>query len=167
MSNEDKTHFKKAFKSPYLSSADIDGFTNLTVSHVLLEPDKTKRTKDSFNTLYFKEQEIRKGEKLKPMILNVTNSKVMKLLFDTPYIDDWKEMRVTVDVDNKVKNRGQVVDGLRISPEHPQEKHELLPNTTAWDNAKAAYSRDGSLDAVKKRMTVSAENEGRLINEIG
>ena len=167
MSNESKTHFKKAFKSPYLSSADIDGFTPLTVSHVLLEPDKTKRTKDSFNTLYFKEQEIRKGEKLKPMILNVTNSRVMKLLFDTPYIDDWKDMRVTVYVDNNVKNRGQVVDGLRISPEHPQEKRELLPNTAAWNNAKAAYGRDGNLDAVKKRMTVSAENEGRLINEVG
>ena len=38
----DKTHYRKAFNSPYLSSADIVEPTDLTISHVRLEPDKTK-----------------------------------------------------------------------------------------------------------------------------
>ena len=55
----DKTHYRKAFNSPYLSSADIVEPTDLTISHVRLEPDKTKKTKDLLNTAYFKEREIR------------------------------------------------------------------------------------------------------------
>ena len=55
----DKTHFRKAFDSPYLSSADIVEPTNLTIKHVRLEADKTKKTRDLFNTAYFAEQEIR------------------------------------------------------------------------------------------------------------
>ena len=60
-----KTHFRKAFDSPYLSSADITGNTILTVKKVCLEGDKSKKTKDQFNTLHFKETELRKGEKAK------------------------------------------------------------------------------------------------------
>ena len=54
----DKTHYRKAFDSPYLSSADIVEPTVLTVSHVKLEADRTKKTKDLFNTAYFVEKEI-------------------------------------------------------------------------------------------------------------
>ena len=69
MSNESKTHFRKAFDLPYLSSADIVEPTILTIARVSLETDKTKKTKDVFNTAYFVERELRPGEKLKPMIL--------------------------------------------------------------------------------------------------
>ncbi|WP_238149443.1 hypothetical protein [Arsenophonus endosymbiont of Aleurodicus floccissimus] len=58
----EKTHYRKALDSPYLSSADIVEPTVLTISHVLFEPDKTRRTKDVFNTAYFEEKEIRPGE---------------------------------------------------------------------------------------------------------
>jgi len=166
MTNNGKTHFKKAFKSPYLASSDIEGFTTLTVKHVKLELDKTKRTKDSFNTVYFVESEIRPGEKLKPMILNVHNSKVMKLIADSPYIDDWNNIKISVYVDHNVKNRGQIVDGLRISPEVPQQKNDLIPSTVAWDNAKVALKRDGNLNAVKSRMTISPENEALLMENV-
>lgn len=76
---KDKTHYRKAFDSPYLSSADIVEPTVLTLSHVVLESDKTKKTQDKFNTADFKEKQIRPNEKLKPMILNATNSKVTRV----------------------------------------------------------------------------------------
>ena len=84
----EKTHFRKAFDSPYLGSADLVEPTILTISHVRLEPDHTKKTKDVFNTAFFVEQELRRGEKLKPMILNASNSKTMRTLAGSPYIDD-------------------------------------------------------------------------------
>lgn len=84
MSNEGKTHFRKAFDSPYLSSADIVEPTVLTIARVGLEPDRTKKTKDLFNTAHFVEKELRPGEKLKPMILNATNSKTLRALTGTP-----------------------------------------------------------------------------------
>ncbi|HFG9918056.1 TPA: hypothetical protein ACGHLE_004722, partial [Salmonella enterica subsp. enterica serovar Warragul] len=48
--SEQKTHYRKAFDSPYLSSADIVEPTILTIARVALESDKTKKTKDVFNT---------------------------------------------------------------------------------------------------------------------
>ena len=42
------------------------------------------------------------------------------------------------------------------------QKKELLPDTQNWKNAVAAYIRDKNLDAVKKRMIVSPENEALI-----
>ena len=94
--DEDKTHYRKAFNSPYLSSADIVEPVILTILRVVLEDDKTKKTKDQFNTAYFMEKEIRVGEVLKPMILNAGNSRTMKNLTKSPYIDDWQNVPVTI-----------------------------------------------------------------------
>ena len=159
-----KTHYRKAFDSPYLSSADIVGPTVLTIARVTLELDKTKKTKDMFNTAYFAEKELRPGETLKPMILNAGNSRTMKKLTGSPFIEDWRNVPVTIYVDSAVKFGRDTVEGLRIKPEAAR-RAELMPDTPAWANAIAAYKRDGNLDAVKKRVTVSAENETQLIAE--
>ena len=157
---QEKTHYRKAFDSPYLSSADIVQPIILTIAMVRLEPDKSKKTKDKFNTAYFIEKEIRPGEPLKPMILNAGNSKTMRCLTGSPFIDDWNNIPVTIFVDPNVRFGKDTVEGLRISTEKPLvEKPQLVPNTTAWTNAIAAYKRDGNFDAVEKRMTISPENK--------
>lgn len=161
----EKTHFKKAFNSPYLSSADIVEPTRLTILCVKLEMDKTKKTKDYFNTAYFVEKEIRKGEALKPMVLNVTNSKAMKKLTDSPFIEDWVNVPVLVYVDNNVKFGRETLEGLRINPKKEQKK-SLTPNDTqVWANAKAAYKRDGNLDKVLLKIDISPENQKLIIQE--
>lgn len=165
MTVDNKTHFKKAFNSPYLSSADIVGPTTLTIARVALEADKTKKTKDLFNTAYFAEREIRPGEKLKPMILNVTNSKTLKSLTNSPFIEDWQGVKVTIYVDPNVKFGREVMEGLRISPKAPVVAYLTPDNARAWGNAKTAYIRDGSLDAVKARVSISPEHEAKLIEE--
>jgi len=154
---EVKTHYRAAFDSPYLSSADIVEPTTLTVKCVRLEPDQTKKTKDKFNTAYFVEQFLRPGEPLKPMILNATNSKTMKLLAGgTPFIEDWNMIPISVYTDTNVRFGKDTVEGLRISPIKPKVvKPELKMDTPAWVNAIAAYRRDGHFDAVEKRMSVS------------
>ena len=107
----DKTHYRKAFDSPYLSSADIVDQVILTIRSVRLEPDKTKKTKDLFNTAYFTEKEIRPGEVLKPMILNATNSKTMRDLTGSPFIDDWQDVHIMVYVDQNVRFGKETVEG--------------------------------------------------------
>lgn len=164
MSNE-KTHYRKAFDSPYLSSADIVEPTVLTVHHVSLEADKTKKTKDMFNTAHFCEKEIRPGERLKPMILNATNSKTMKMLTGSAFIDDWKDVRITVYVDSNVRFGKESVEGLRINPRAP-EKRTLTPAMAkAWANAKAAFKRDGNLRQVLAHVDISQEHQEQLIAE--
>lgn len=163
--SQEKTHYRKAFNSPYLSSADITEPTVLTIQRVALEPDKTKKTKDAFNTAYFSEKEIRKGEPLKPMILNATNSKTLKNLAGSAYIDDWNNISVTIYVDSNVRFGKETMEGLRISPVSPKKMQFIVPGTKAWENAKAAYIRDGNLHAVLERVSMTADNQARLIEE--
>lgn len=161
----EKTHYRKAFDSPYLSSADIVEPTVLTVKYVSLEGDRTKKTKDQFNTAHFHEKEIRPGEKLKPMILNATNSKTMKSLTGSPFINDWEDVRITVYVDHNVRFAKDTVDGLRISPQAPEVRSLTPANAKGWANAKAAYKRDGSLTAVLAKVSMSNEHQTQLMDE--
>ena len=146
----DKTHYRKAFNSPYLSSADIVGPTILTISKVVLSGDQTKKTKDSFNTAYFSEKHLRPGEPLKPMILNAHNSKVMKDLTGSHFLEDWINVPITVYVDQNVRFGRETVEGLRISPQPPAPRKPVITkeNPKLWENAKAAYKRDNSFKAV-------------------
>jgi hypothetical protein len=161
-----KTHYRKAFDSPYLSSADIVEPTVLTIARVALEKDRTKKTQDLFNTAHFVEKEIRQGEPLKPMILNASNSKTLKGLTGSAFIDDWNGVRVTVYVDHNVRFGKETVEGLRISP-HAPERKSIQPGTKAWEHAKAAYVRDGNLDAVLARASMSEAHQQKLIAECG
>lgn len=164
----EKTHYRKAFNSPYLSSADIVEPTVLTIARVRLEPDRTKKTKDQFNTAYFVEKEIRHGEELKPMILNATNSRTMKSLTGSSFIDDWNNVPVTVYVDNNVRFGRDTVEGLRISTEQPRlTKPTLKDAGEQWHNAVAAYKRDGNFDAIEARVVVTDEQKERIRNEVG
>lgn len=161
----EKTHYRKAFDSPYLSSADIVEPIVLTISKVTLEKDRTKKTQDMFNTAWFSEKELRAGEKLKPMILNASNSKMVRQLAGSPYIDDWQNLRVTVYVDHNVRFGKETVEGLRIHPSAPERKMLTPENEKAWEHAKAAFKRDGNLVAVLARIDMSPEHQQQLIAE--
>ena len=164
MKPEDGTHYRKVFDSPYLSSADIVGPTALTIARVTQELDKTKKTKDTFNTAYFVERELRPGEKLKPMILNATNSKVMNQLAGSPFIEDWGNRRVIVYVDNAVRFGKETVEGLRLRI--PPSRKVLTPESgQAWTNAKASFKREGNLDKVLAHMDMTQEHVAQLIAE--
>ena len=162
MTDQGKTHFRKAFDSPYLSSADITEPTMLTVSRVSLEPDHTKKTRDLFNTAHFVEKELRPGEKLKPMILNATNSKMMRNLTGSAFLEDWQNVRVTVYVEPNVKFGKESVEGLRISSKAPARNTLTPANAKPWEAAKAAFKRDGKLDAVLSRVDISAEHQEQI-----
>ena len=162
----EKTHYRKAFNSPYLSSQDITEPTQLTIKNVKLEIDKSNKTKDLFNTAYFKEAEIRSGEKLKPMIMNATNSRTMRNLTGSSWIEDWVNVPVMVYVDPSVRFGRDTVEGLRISTEKPKQgKPALEPGTAAWDRAKASFGKHGNFDAVEKHVSISPENFDKLVLE--
>jgi hypothetical protein len=161
----EKTHYRKAFNSPYLSAADITEPTVLTIKKVALDLDKTKKTKERFNTAYFVETEIRSGEPLKPMILNAGNSKTLKTLSGSAFIDDWVNLKVTVFVDPSVRFGKDTVEGLRISSLVPEKRKTITPEMPAWANAKAAYIRDGNLKAVLSKVDISQEHQSLLIEE--
>jgi len=161
-----KTHYRKAFDSPYLSSADIVEPTVLMISKVLLEADKTKKTKDVFNTAYFTEKEIRSGEVLKPMVLNATNCRTMKKLTGSAFIDDWNNVAVTVYVDPQVRFGKDTVEGLRLSTEKPRTvKPELTPGSPRWKGAVDVYRREKAFGTIEKHVIISDENKELIKRE--
>ena len=161
MSNQDGTHYRKVFDSPYLSSMDVVDPITLTIARVTQEADKTKKTKDTFNTAYFAEKFIRPGEKLKPMILNATNSKALAKITGTPFIEDWSNTRVTVYVERGIKFGRDTVDGLRVM-QAAQRKFITPENARMWEAAKAAYRRDGNLDKVLEKADMIEEHIEQL-----
>jgi len=165
---KEKTHYRKAFNSPYLSSADIVEPTTLTISHVALEKDKTKgkNTKEMFNTAFFVEKSIREGEALKPMILNATNSRTLSKLAGSAFIDDWNNIPVSIYVDNKVKMMGEIVDGLRISKEKPRLVKPSFNPDTQLKLAIEAYKRDCNFDAIAKRCTLTESDKELIKNGV-
>lgn len=167
MTQQNKTHYRKVFDSPYLSAADIVEPVVLTIRCVQVEADKTKKTKDQMNTAYFAEREIRAGEPLKPMILNATNSKMVAKITGSPFLEDWGGVQVEIYVDHNVRFGRETVEGLRIRPAaiRPQ-KRELTPdNQKMWQRALDAYKREGNLDAVEAHVYISEENRQLLIQQ--
>lgn len=166
---EGKTHYRKVFKSDHLGVADLEDLTEsgnaliFTVDHVNQEFGvKVAGRKGNHNIAYFKED-------IKPLVLNATNSKVMKSFANgSSFVEDWKDITIQLYIDPNVKMKGDIVGGVRINPNAPRMQNpELLKkNTRQWNNAKAAYERDGNLDAVKKRLTISDDVEAELIKEV-
>ena len=162
-----KTHYRKVFKSDHLGTADLEDMIEsghnliFTISHVKQEFGvRVAGKKGDFNIAYF-------VEGIKPLVLNAGNSKIMKNLSGgSSFIDDWSNIPVRLYIDPSVTFGREIVSGVRIHPDKPVQRQSLQPKTPNWNNAKAAYLRDGSLDAVKKRMDVSPEIEKQLMDEI-
>lgn len=154
-----KTHYRKVFNSPYLSAADIVEPVNLTIKVVRQEQDQTKKTKDFFNTAYFVEKELRDGEKLKPMVLNVGNSKQVAKFAKSSFIEDWENISVTIYVDKNVRFGRDTTEGLRIKSVQPKlTKEELTPQSERWAGALARYVEDGNFDSILKYVSMSKES---------
>lgn len=169
MTEQNKTHYRKAFNSPYLSSADIVGPTVLTIANVMLASDKSKKTKDSFNTAHFAEKELRQGEPLKPMILNAINSRTLYMLTGSHFLEDWVNVRVTVYVDSNVRFGRDTVEGLRISSQAPPNGKSLLnkTNTKVWNRAVTYYKENGHLSKVLETWDISPEDMQLIASEAG
>lgn len=157
MSDDHKTHYRKAFDSPYLSSADIVDPVVLTIREVKLMKDQTKKTQDEFNTCFWVEREIREGEKLKPMILNATNSKFLAQLTGSKWIDDWAGTAVTVWVDNNVRFGKETVEGLRLA------KAAERPRAAPPELVKAAEDAAGKGTAAYAAWFKGAGAENRAL----
>ena len=136
----EKHHYRKVFKSDHLGVADLEDLIEegksliFTVKEVKQEYNtKVAGKKIDANIAYFKEP-------IKPLVLNATNSKIMKTFSNgSPFIEDWENTLIELYIDSSVKMKGDVVGGVRIRPVQPKtKKPELTPNNPRWEEAKTA-----------------------------
>ena len=153
---ENKTHYRKVAKSDHLGTPDLEDMTEkghdliLTISHVNQEYGaKVAGKKIDANIAYFKDV------KIKPLVLNATNAKVLKGFASSPFVEDWKDLIIQLYLDANVMMKGEKVGGVRIRPIQPVIK-KALPNFTE-SNFEKAKEAGASLDQIKNIYSVTPE----------
>ena len=153
-----KTHWKIAFDSPYLGSWDLDDYQdlNLIIKEVKKETTEGLKQNETKNVCYFE------NANYKPMLLNAGNSKLIKKLSNSPYIEDWKGVEITLYV-KEVKAFGELHDALRIrSVTKIIKKPVLDEKSPKWETAKAKVKEGMSYDAICKHYEITKANYKKL-----
>ena len=158
-----KTHWKKVFNTDYLGACDMEDKKDLkaVIKHVEIRDVKDQNGKSSkrnvaiFNT------------SIKPMILNVSNCKILKKFTKSVYIEDWKNVAVQIYVKDDIKAFGEITEGLRFRETQPSfNKPELTPKIDAWNKAITYLKGNGTIDVIKDKWNLSKENEELLKSQV-
>ena len=156
-----KVHWKKVFNSDYLGSCDLEDGKDLKTIIKSVRVQEVKGSdgkKQNCNVATFADP------KIKPMILNVTNCKIVKKFAGSPYIDDWNNIPIQIYIKDDIKAFGEVTEGLRIRPAQPvMSKSELTPNHQAWTGAITYLKKpEATIAKIREKYNLSPENEEKL-----
>lgn len=113
------THWKKLTNPDYLGSYSLEDGQDiiLTIREVKQETVTGPEGKQELCLVCHWQ------ENAKPMILNVTNSKMIEKLLKTPYIEEWSGKRIQIGAE-KVRAFGEIVDALRVRAFLPVDMEE-------------------------------------------
>lgn len=107
-----KTHWRKHEKTDFLGAVDVEEMgvneISLTIDKVLYKEETVRGKKDWFRIAYFKQKGI------KPMILNVTNSKAIKRVVNSKYLEHWENVDIVIYVKEGVRMGSEITEALRI-----------------------------------------------------
>ena len=132
-----QTHWKKLTNPDYLGAYALEPGQDIiaTIKSVGIEKViGSDGKKEDCTVMHFSEQQF------KPMILNVTNAKMLEKLYKTPYIEEWSGRKVQIGVES-VKAFGDVVDALRIRKFLPKES-----GTAKCNDCKSGVTAAGGMN---------------------
>lgn len=152
----EKTHYRKVFKSDHLGVADLEEFIEegrplvFTIKEVKQEYNiSVAGRKGNHNIAYF-------IESIKPLVLNATNSKIIKSFNNgSPFVEDWKHTTLELYIDSGVTMKGEKVGGVRIKPVQPQLKKERPIFTES--NFEKAKQAGATIEKIKSVYQISDE----------
>ena len=161
MSNSENIHFRMAANSHYLGACDLPDYKErvLTVDRCVFEMTEGLAENSKMNVLYFKEAGV------KPMLLNATNSRAVRSVTRSSYINEWAGHRVTLFVKENVKAFGILTDALRIKPTKPAaaKKPELVPTHPRWKDAQEAVKGGTTITQLRARFDITDINFKKLL----
>ena len=111
-----ETHWKKLINPDYLGAYSLDPGKDmiLTIRQVKKEMvTGADGKKEECIVCYWQEDQ-------KPMILNVTNCKMISKLLKTPYIEHWAGHRIQIGAE-MVSAFGEKVEALRVRKQLPED----------------------------------------------
>lgn len=155
----EKTHWKKVFNSEFLGSCDLEEGKSLkcVIKSVSIRKVKGNDGKDQErNVAEFTDP------KIKPMVLNSTNCKVVKKFAKSPYINDWNNIPVEIYA-KELRAFGEETEGLRIKETQPIfQKPPLTPNMPAWNKVVEAYKKEQNFARPESVYFISEENKALI-----
>lgn len=162
MEKENLTHYKRLINPDYLGAYSLDPGKDLILT--IASVKKENVTGPGGHTDQCTVARFKEGGK--PMILNVTNCKMITNIYKTPYIEEWVGKQIQLYA-TEVKYQGEMVEALRIRPAAPKTvKPELTPDHKKWDAAKENIQNGNTtVEAIEKHYTISAENIKKLIGK--
>lgn len=144
MSDNNKTHWKKAFNPNYIGAYSLEPGQELIVTIAGVR-------KEGVMNADGREEECLvahlKGQK--PFILNKTNAKTIATVAGSNYIEDWAGKQIQLYV-AKVKAFGQMVDALRVRDFPPKQKQKLNPERFAKMIQSIEAGAFDKLDAIER-----------------
>lgn len=146
-----KTHFRKAANSPYLGSQDLPDYKDiiLTIKEVKLEQTKGLKENDTMNIAHF-------VEGVKPMLLNSTNSKTIKALAKSNFLEDWSGLKIQIYVQQNVKAFGELHDALRIRPTVPvTKKPSITKDSKNYADLVKKIKEGLTVDKIRKHYEIT------------
>ena len=151
-----KTHWRQLVNPDYLGAYSLPEGNDITVK---IE----KVVKELVTSMGGKKEECTVAyiEKNKPMILNVTNSRMIQKIYGTPYIEDWKGKEITLYAAT-TKLKGEDVECLRIRPKG-NIKPDLKIKTEEFNNVAKALKNGYTIEDAKKKFKISQDVEIALL----
>ena len=110
------THWKRLINPDYLGAYSLDPGKDIVLTIGTVKKEMVTGAggkKEECIVCHWQENE-------KPMILNVTNCKMIAKLTGTPYIERWAGHRIQIGTD-VTKFGGEFVECLRVRKEQPEE----------------------------------------------
>lgn len=154
---ENLTHWKKEFNYDYLGSYSLLPGEEKTLTIKETKKQKVKgadgKEQECF-VAYFAENE-------KPMILNKTNCKVISKIYSTPYVEEWKGIKIVVYA-VQVKAFGDMVDALRVKNINPDV--DLIKDIMAlFEMKKEAIPKDKIAAVLRVTSNKEVKNYNRTL----
>jgi hypothetical protein len=159
---ETRTHWRKLTNPKFLGTYSLAEGQELvlTIKEVKMEITESARGKEESAICYFKEN-------VKPMFLNVTNSKTLEKMYGSPMVELWEGRKLTVySAPTKVK--GVATTGLRIRTIEPKEHVKQVFNTQSpgWEKAEAAIKSGSTTVAnIEKHYTLTDATK-KILNDL-
>ena len=137
------THWKKLHNPDYLGAYALEPGQELiatikTVGKEMVSGPDGK--KEECTVVHFVERDI------KPLILNVTNAKIIQKVYKTPYIEEWQGRKIQIYIE-KVKAFGELVEALRIRPSIPKQTEAIPDKPIACADCGAEITAFGKMNA--------------------
>ena len=160
---ENKTHYRKVFKSDHLGVVDLEEYLeegkNLIFTIARVEQRQNERVagrKINCNVAFF-------NEPIKPMVLNATNSKIIRGFKNSPFVEDWCNTIVELYIDSSVKMKGETVGGVRIKSRQPQlQKQTLNESHPDWLKGAQKASEGMTIQQMRQFYNITEEDYKKL-----